>query len=76
MPEHPTKPATDQVLLDPAQLLIELAESCTRTEDAAFWILTSAAAHVDPNYKGDSEGSTAAAFYWNRLFPCYGEVRR
>jgi hypothetical protein len=55
--------------LDPLEILDSLAKSCTRAEDAAFWILTSAAAHLQ-GFE-DDEGSTAEAFYWNRVFPCW-----
>lgn len=68
--------------VDPTRILWYLAESCTRMEDAAFWILTSAAAYLKlgtplrrPDYNFDGEGSTAAAFYWDHLFPCW-EPRR
>jgi hypothetical protein len=56
--------------LDPLEILDSLAKSCTRAEDAAFWILTSAAAHLQ-GFE-DDEGSTADAFYWNRVFPRWG----
>jgi hypothetical protein len=63
---------------DPINLLNRLAESCTRAEDAGYWILMSAANYLqvwktfgkDLRHTNDGEGSTAAAFYWNRLFPC------
>ena len=53
---------------NPVELLHELAESCGRENDVGFWILTSAAAHIDPNYdwSGDTEGSTAEVLFWMR----------
>lgn len=63
--------------LDPIQILWDLAKSCTRAEDDAFWILTSASAYLNPDYNfHDGEGSTAAAFYWDRLFPCWETTPR
>ena len=60
--------------LDPCEILDSLAQSCTRAEDGAFWILTSAIYRL--NGQEDNEGSTAAAFYWNRLFPCWETTPR
>ena len=60
--------------LDPLEILDSLASSCTRAEDGAFWILTLAAAHL--NGFEDNEGSTAAAFYWDRLYPCWENAPR
>ena len=53
--------------LDPIDILIELAESCDRSQDAGFWILISAAVHLDPTYdwSRDHDGSSAAILFWN-----------
>jgi hypothetical protein len=58
-------PAMHKRPLDPFDILDSLAKSCSRAEDAAFWILTSAAAHVNGYDLDDGEGSTVAA-WWNR----------
>jgi hypothetical protein len=49
-------------MLDPIQILTDRANSCTRAEDGAWWILTSAAARLNGNH--DDDGSTADFFFW------------
>ena len=46
---------------DPIDFLFDLADSCDRTEDAAFWILTSAAAHLTRH--ADNQGSIVAHYF-------------
>lgn len=48
-------------LMDPLEILNDLADSCDRGEDAAFWILTSAAAHVAGYDLADGHGSSVAS---------------
>lgn len=54
-------PAMHKRPLDAFDILDGLAKSCTRAEDAAFWILTSAAAHLNGYNLDDGNGSTVAA---------------
>lgn len=49
--------------LDPIRILNDLADSCSRAEDRAFWILTSAAAYLNGHNMNDGDGSTVAAFF-------------
>ncbi len=49
--------------LDPCELIHKLIETCTRADDVAFWILTSAMFHLEGGT--DNEGSTAAALFWD-----------
>ncbi len=49
--------------IDALALLNALIDSCTPREDVAFWILTSAAAHVS-GLAGERSTSTAALFFW------------
>ena len=46
--------------MDAIEMLTAIAEDCDRTEDACFWILTSAAAHLRDHH--DEEGSTVAHY--------------
>jgi hypothetical protein len=46
--------------LDPVDILTDLAHGCSRAEDAAFWVLTSAAAYLNGYDLADGQGSTAA----------------
>lgn len=48
--------------MDPIEILNELADSCGASEDAAWWILTSAAAYLNGYDLDDGEGSTVAAW--------------
>lgn len=49
-------------MIDPIAILQEKADSCSRAEDGAFWILTSAIFHLEGHT--DDEGSTAEAYFW------------
>lgn len=42
--------------MDAVEMLHAIADDCSRAEDACFWILTSAAAHLLGHH--DNEGST------------------
>ena len=53
--------------LDPLDVLDSLAQSCTRAEDGAFWILTSAAAYLAGFGGKDDQASTADVFYWRHI---------
>lgn len=53
-------PGYGKRILDPVEILDHLARGCSRAEDAAFWVLTSAAAHLNGYNLDDGEGSTMA----------------
>lgn len=48
--------------LDPVEILDIRARSCSRAEDCAFWILTSAAAHLNGYDLNDGEPSTVETY--------------
>ncbi len=57
---------------DAATILLDLADDCDRTQDKAFWILTSAACHL--NFRAlnnsdynDGEPSTVATYFPERM---------
>ncbi len=50
--------------LNAIDILLDLADGCTRAEDVSFWILTSAAAYLGGHDMQDGLGSSAALFYW------------
>jgi hypothetical protein len=54
-------PSLSQIL-DPVEIIDIRARSCARAEDAAFWILTSAAAHLNGYDLNDGEGLTVEAW--------------
>ncbi len=50
--------------LNAADILSDLARSCTRAEDGAFWILTSAVAYLCGHDLNDGNESSAKVFFW------------
>jgi hypothetical protein len=50
-------------VVDPVDMLNYRARSCPRSEDAAFWILTSAAAHLNGYNLDDGEPSTVRLWW-------------
>lgn len=55
-------PAMRKQPLDPLLILDRLAHDCSRAEDLTFWILTSAAAHLNGYNLDDGQGSTVAVW--------------
>ncbi len=53
-------------MLNSIDILGQLADSCSRREDAAFWILTSAAAHCAGYDLNDGQPSTTWEYFWIR----------
>lgn len=64
MPSRIVREGINMAQLDPLEILDDLAASCSRADDAGFWILTSAEFHLSGFQ--DDEGSTADAFFWNK----------
>ncbi len=56
-------------LLDPVEILDNLANSCSRSQDPAFWILTSAAAHCNGYDLNDGHPSTTWVYFWSKYAP-------
>ena len=52
--------------LDPVDILTDAARSMMRWDDDAFWVLTSAAAHLNGYDLDDGEGSTVEALFRRR----------
>lgn len=60
--------------LDPVDILNDAATSCSRAEDPAFWVLTSAAAHLNGYDLDDGQESSvdcllASSLWFRRCEP-------